>query len=356
MPNAPLELPAGTLTPKLILRFLDQLWATQDILLRHRIGDRPIEDLVNLGYYTEPLKITAADARSINELRAAKMWNQAGASVCVMNPELMTELLDATDNFLSLPTQIYDRLPYPNPLLIFPEPIPTPLANGEQGHAFAAYIGGLSITAEDPENAAGLPVLVRDPSRNALNMVLLCTVEGRPGVTDISTVSIASPRFNTIGEGVAVVTKHYGTTTYTVPGTVPAESRALHVGRAMMIAAMCLTYISAANNDVETLPSPPKGRKVPGNPTGKANPPRWMQAGYVFGPQVGAARRLSTQPPAPGTGGTKRPHIRRLHHHLYWTGPGRTIPLVHLLWPIPVRGGNSGVPTLHKVEPRSTAP
>jgi hypothetical protein len=39
------------------------------------------------------------------------------------------------------------------------------------------------------------------------------------------------------------------------------------------------------------------------------------------------------------TGGTVRPHMRRAHSHLYWTGVGRRQPRVKFLLPISVRGG-----------------
>lgn len=38
------------------------------------------------------------------------------------------------------------------------------------------------------------------------------------------------------------------------------------------------------------------------------------------------------------TGRTVRPHVRRAHAHLYWTGTGRRIPRVRFLLPIPVKG------------------
>jgi hypothetical protein len=39
------------------------------------------------------------------------------------------------------------------------------------------------------------------------------------------------------------------------------------------------------------------------------------------------------------TGKTVRPHMRRAHSHLYWTGKGREIPRVRFLLPVSVRGG-----------------
>ena len=42
---------------------------------------------------------------------------------------------------------------------------------------------------------------------------------------------------------------------------------------------------------------------------------------------------------AVATGGTVRPHMRRAHSHLYWTGEGRKQPRVRFLLPISVHGG-----------------
>jgi len=38
-------------------------------------------------------------------------------------------------------------------------------------------------------------------------------------------------------------------------------------------------------------------------------------------------------------GYTVRPHMRRAHPHLYWTGEGRALPRVRFLLPISVKGG-----------------
>lgn len=37
-----------------------------------------------------------------------------------------------------------------------------------------------------------------------------------------------------------------------------------------------------------------------------------------------------------------RPHVRRAHLHLYWTGPGRAVPKFQLVKPTLVRGGSNG--------------
>lgn len=51
------------------------------------------------------------------------------------------------------------------------------------------------------------------------------------------------------------------------------------------------------------------------------------------------------------TGRTVRPHVRRAHPHLYWTGEGRQIPVVKYLPPVAVRGGKViPVPSIRNVQ------
>jgi hypothetical protein len=42
------------------------------------------------------------------------------------------------------------------------------------------------------------------------------------------------------------------------------------------------------------------------------------------------------------TGRSVRPHMRRAHSHLYWTGAGRAVPRVRFLLPISVKGRYRG--------------
>ena len=52
------------------------------------------------------------------------------------------------------------------------------------------------------------------------------------------------------------------------------------------------------------------------------------------------------------TGRTVRPHVRRPHAHLYWTGPGRQAPRVRFLLPIPVKGAPMPAEAPRPVEAR----
>ena len=87
----------------------------------------------------------------------------------------------------------------------------------------------------------------------------------------------------------------------------------------------------------------PRGR-------GRYKAPNWsdqIQVGSYIGSviRMGRAQRQAESPAEPGAGSAKRPHMRRAHWHLYWTGSGRTVPRVKWVMPIFVHSDGAEVPT-----------
>lgn len=79
---------------------------------------------------------------------------------------------------------------------------------------------------------------------------------------------------------------------------------------------------------------------------------QWTVA-WRIGAALAAAERREREPPARAgtpTGRSPKPHLRRAHWHLYWTGPGRAEPRVKWLPPIPVNvAAHEPVATVHEV-------
>ncbi len=98
----------------------------------------------------------------------------------------------------------------------------------------------------------------------------------------------------------------------------------------------------------ETLGSPVTHTPVVSHARMRRNDPeRWADIREPTVWDVGVTYRKAlerweiqqTQEIASGSSGRSvRPHLRRAHSHLYWTGPGRTEPRVRFLLPIPVKG------------------
>ncbi len=66
--------------------------------------------------------------------------------------------------------------------------------------------------------------------------------------------------------------------------------------------------------------------------------PAVFALGRAYRAAIERWEREQDQAPGEPTGRTVRPHVRRAHAHLYWTGPGRQTPRVRFLLPIPVKG------------------
>ena len=77
--------------------------------------------------------------------------------------------------------------------------------------------------------------------------------------------------------------------------------------------------------------------------------PTVMDVGVRIGAALRAGQNSTAASSATGQGGSKRPHVRRAHWHLYWTGPGRSVPKLN--WIPPVGVNLDGIPTTTTITP-----
>jgi hypothetical protein len=105
-----------------------------------------------------------------------------------------------------------------------------------------------------------------------------------------------------------------------------------------------LLYLCATNVDLRPLPAT-SARRV-GTSNGRTvKPPRTFAVGYVVGAGLRAWRRTQGDGArSVSTGRKMRPHVRRAHPHLYWTGEGRKVPRVRWVWPIRINA-DAGINT-----------
>lgn len=67
-----------------------------------------------------------------------------------------------------------------------------------------------------------------------------------------------------------------------------------------------------------------------------------LDAGWTVGPILAKQNDYVPTEHGDGTGRSPRPHMRRQHWHLYWTGEGRKIPRVNWIAATPILGGAKG--------------
>lgn len=126
----------------------------------------------------------------------------------------------------------------------------------------------------------------------------------------------------------------------------------------------CILYLCAQNRDLtdqygrDRVPERPqpirtkRGLRIP-----PADHVRQWQVGWRVGAAIRQASLRSPTPSADHAHARPRPHLRKAHWHLYWTGPraGPRTPRVRWLSPIPV-GGATGETLVPTIRPVSASP
>ena len=82
-----------------------------------------------------------------------------------------------------------------------------------------------------------------------------------------------------------------------------------------------------------------------------ANYPDNVEVGSYIGGVIRMGRKAAqgsdvVESGTSGSGASKRPHMRRAHWHLYWSGEGRKVPRVKWISPIFVHGEGHEPPTV----------
>lgn len=132
------------------------------------------------------------------------------------------------------------------------------------------------------------------------------------------------------------------------------DSRGLHAKTTLVEVGsdkLCnlVSYISAANADLNLVYTPPSERQL-ANRKKKRSAATVTEVGARIGAQLREYKRYASE--SAGGGGHVRPHMRRAHWHRFWTGPrsGERKLILKWLEPIfvnPDRGESAT--TIHKV-------
>jgi hypothetical protein len=107
-------------------------------------------------------------------------------------------------------------------------------------------------------------------------------------------------------------------------------------------------YLCSADRDIIQTSKPRKVKQTRNPKKQKRQLPLEYRVGSAIG---GAIRRARGGHQTTGDGSSKAPHIRKAHYHTYWTGKGRTKPIVKFISPVPVNIGDEPVvPIVRRVK------
>lgn len=311
---------------------------------------------------------------SAQDAATRRIWQQHRITYD-LDPDLWAEL-GAIDEDTILPASVFAHLPHPDPFLVWPEIEAYPLEDGTRMRSVGAFVTSRSQTriadpdtVSGPETMLGWPVSTHSPhaKRSDLVITIVANVEDADGHTVrtesmggipdciIARMTLNFSRANVrVGDLIDDIAARYRNDETANPGASFNS-----VVRPMLRRIIStLLYLCATNVDLQPLPASTARRAARG--TGKAvKPPRMIAVGYDVGAGLRAWRRGRPADHEPtATGRHVRPHVRRAHPHLYWTGEGRKTPRVHWLWPIRINAaapiGKTTVQPVRKRE-RSTA-
>lgn len=312
---------------------------------------------------------------SAQDAATRRIWQQHRV-VYDLDPDLWGEL-GAIDEGTILPASVFAHLPHPDPFLVWPVIEAYPLLDGTYMRSVGAFVTSRSQTRiadpdtlSGPETMLGWPVSTHSPHAKSSDLVITIVAnvedahgnairtETMGGIPDciIARMTLNFSRSSVrVGDLIDDIAARYSNDETANPGASFNS-----VVRSMLRRIIStLLYLCATNADLRPLPAPAARRAAKG--TGRAaKPPRTIAVGYDVGAGLRAWRRSrpADHEPAAVTDRHVRPHVRRAHPHLYWTGEGRKTPRVHWLWPIRINAatpiGKTTVQPVRKRE-RSTA-
>jgi hypothetical protein len=261
------------------------------------------------------------------DLAIRKLWLSNGRTVYSIHPAMVTELVSSKSD--RLPGQVFEFLPHRCPLVIFPQPIPTTMPNGTAGEILGFYVYGrfddktrLCPTHDDRLEMLGLDFI----SRVELLPEEKLNSPHDSYTIDYTRVSIpVSQEEFTVEEAVATTLS-----VFWPDSTTPRDKRLQEwIENSIRLALNVLLYVCSEEPDIV----PTQNKRAIGK-TKEGKPVRQMNVGWTVGPALLKAREHHESQPGIPTGRKMAPHQRRAHFHTYWTGPGRTVPIIRWLNPI----------------------
>jgi hypothetical protein len=283
---------------------------------------------------------------TMQDVQVRKLWQQTRI-VYDVDPDAMESIGDAQPDSV-VPKEVLLRLPHPNPLVVFPEPILIDHGEKERQRVVAVYVNGaIKIDEHADGHARTMLCSTSNPLITGWSLQFAGIVETSDGKTVMNAgmgrpdvmwtrASVLLDKNKTLGELAAEATSHFNAITGSLAFGDPNKDVPLMLARAINL----LVYLGAMNADLQPLP-PSSQRRTSARGGSKAKPPKVLQVGFRVGAQLRAWTKRQQEDGSRagvGKGGTKAPHIRRSHPHTYPVpGTKRQEKYVRWMWPIPVK-------------------
>ncbi|WP_194838552.1 hypothetical protein [Nocardia sp. XZ_19_369] len=257
---------------------------------------------------------------SIQTAAAVRLWRQHRV-VYRVHPGLAECLID-TDTRAEVPCEVFARLPHPDPFVVFPTPLPAPVARDGLPAVEPPMFVGMQIAALTANETV---CSTADPRAAQLYVLLASKIHYVGGHPSHDEATVFVPMSGTYSID-ALLDRH---AEYDQFGQISRdEQRQVHNLALSLLLYLCSDRRDARNHESD---AGRRGRK------GRRQEPRTIiDLGFDVGPALHTARHGAEHDEHGGTTGARvRSHLRRAHWHTYWTGPrSAQTPEVRWLHPI----------------------
>ncbi|MEV0759624.1 hypothetical protein [Nocardia sp. NPDC050435] len=253
------------------------------------------------------------------DMAIRRLWSMSGKHVYALHPLMLAELARAKSD--ELPGVLFDYLPHANPLVLFAEPIPTTTSDGLTGrvlgfHTFGRLSEGRThICSTD------------DEGRSQLGLVFITQLD--EGGDESLRVSVPTDmeRF-TVEDAIERTLDGFRSGVAAPLGDGLRDWMREQIGLAIRV----LVYMCTEESDIAPSLGPVKRRNV----TKDGKPVKMLNVGWKLGPALHRARAKAADASSgsgSNTGSKQVPHRRGPGFQTYWTGAGRTTPIVRFKAP-----------------------
>jgi hypothetical protein len=311
-----------------IVEDIERQMAAQEVFLRDVDCWPLVREAADGGPITIPGHVPAqlhqTASASIAALAIRRIWT-SGRIVYSVHPQMLAELADTSAE--QLPGPIFNYLPHTNPLVIFPEPIPTTTPDGRAGKILGFYVYGRK---NQPRRLCSS----HDEDRDGLGLMFITALvddHGKRQDTDLTrvTIPVGQDQF-TIEQAVDGTLAAFAAE----PGMQLLSDR-MRAWLTELIRTAINILLYLCSEEPDTVVVPTGGKRKPGKGNRTAKPARMIKLGWRLGPALDTARRVTLEAPEHTDSGRRRPipHQRRGHFRTFWTGQGRTTPILRFIKP-----------------------
>lgn len=275
---------------------------------------------------------------NVNDVFVAAAYNswQARSKIAVaVDPDMVQEIIDTQAS--EIPGEMFTRLPYVNPLVVFPQKIETTSSNGHRVHilGFFAY-GRRDYVQENGEQNSDI-CDTDDPSMNRIGFLFISYVP-ETGNIDFTRVSARLKDRVSLEDAIVEGVANYGYD-HSVPG-VTRDGVMTWFGTLLSLSLNISLYLVSSGADMQkmSVAASNKPSNYPGAGYARPRKTRIVRMGWVLGPRLRRLRREYDQNKrtknSVGTG-TVAPHPVRAHFRTYWTGSKKSkqVPIVRFITP-----------------------